>query len=103
MNSSENRNEEPRILDQSEVHNYEGPTIDVGEPKQDDFHQSRNESGFSGSQWGSRIKVYQSNNSCLMTLGIIILVILGLIFLLPVALLILAVILIGRVIRQALK
>lgn len=92
---------EPKIMDQSEVYNYEGETIDIGDTKNDEsFMGQREEEGGYQYYQNPQVKIYRSNSSCLVILVVLILAIVGLIFFLPLGLFILGVAIVVGLVRQ---
>lgn len=90
-----------RILKKSEVYEYEGETIDIGDPqKEDAAAEFEKEEARQNHYSGASFKVYQSNGSCLVVLGILLIVVLGLIFFLPLGLFLLGVALVGGLLRR---
>ena len=91
--------EEQKKLDPSEVYDYEGETIDVGEPKRQGKEATdRNE--YQQENYGSSFKVYQSNGSCLGILVVLLVMILLLVFFLPIGLFMLAVAIVIGLIKK---
>lgn len=92
---------EPKVMNQSDVYNYEGETIDIGEPKKDEPLRDHVEEEESYQYYQNpQVKIYQSNSSCLIIIIVLILAIIGLIFFLPLGLLILGVAIVVGLLRQ---
>lgn len=92
---------EPKVMNQSDVYNYEGETIDIGDSKKDEplKDQSDPEGKYYYYQ-NPQVKIYRSNSSCLIIVIVLLLAIIGLIFFLPLGLFILGVTIIAGLLRK---
>lgn len=101
MENDKRSDSEPKVMNQSDVYNYEGETIDIGEPKKDEsFNEQKVEEENYQYYQNPQVKIYQSNSSCLVIIIVLILAIIGLIFFLPLGLFILGVAIIAGLLRQ---
>lgn len=99
----EEQTEQSRVLKRSEIEEYEGETIDIGEPKKDDLNVECEREEEKNNYSGVQFKVYQSNGSCLMILVVLFLIIVGLVIFLPLGLFILGIAVLGAIIRRLLN
>ena len=99
---SENKHDEQRVLKPSEVRDYEGETIDVGEEKKDNCNHERSEENYYTQSQGT-FKVYQTGNSCVGILVVLLIIIIALVFFLPLGLFLLGVAVIVGLIKKILS
>ena len=96
---SENKHDEQRVLKPSEVRDYEGETIDVGEEKKDNCNHERSEQNYYTQPQGT-FKVYQTSSSCMGALLILLIILVALVFFLPLGLFLLGVAVIVGLIKK---